>query len=216
AYHFAKAQKATEEARKLAEDRNRQLERKVTDDLDELWQGSSSRPVIVDSETRAALSGRTLAAISDTNSLPRLIVGVYTHTKPDSMRMRFSPSLNYLETNVGVRIDLHIYRGYSNATEALVSGRIHLARPGPGAYVIARKADPGIKVLVKQLHGGKPIIHGLIFTSDPGIAGVMNLKGHKVVFGDPESTFGNFLPKLKLMEAGIYAKDLVACCDHVT
>src|SRR6185503_372763 len=82
AYHFAKAQKATEEARKLAEDRNRQLERKVTDDLDELWQGSSSRPVIVDSETRAALSGRTLAAISDTNSLPRLIVGVYTHTKP--------------------------------------------------------------------------------------------------------------------------------------
>lgn len=211
AYHFALAQKETEEARKLAEGTNQQLKRKVTDDLSELWQGVSSTPVIVDSETRAALAGRATA----TNSLPRLNIGVYTHTKPISMLTRYSPILDYLEKNADLRIDLHIYRGYSNATEALVSGKIHLARPGPAAYVLTRKADPGVKVLVKQLHGGRPVIRGLIFTSDLRISDLTNLNGRKFVFGDPESTFGNVLPKLKLMEAGIYAKNLMACCTHI-
>jgi phosphonate transport system substrate-binding protein len=119
-----------------------------------------------------------------------------------------------LETDAGVIINLHIYRGYSNATAALISGRIDLGRPGPAAYVLARKLDPNIQVLVKQLHGRRAIIRGLIFTSDPSIGSVEDLRGHKFVFGDPESTFGNFLPKLKLMEAGIYAKDLVDCCTH--
>ncbi len=161
AYRFALAQKETDEARKLAEDRNRQLEKKVTDDLNELWIGSDDRPVIIDSETRSALSGRN----RNTNFSPRLIFGVYTHTKPDSMQKRFSPALDYLETNAGVRIDLHIFRGYSNATKALVSGKIHLARPGPAAYVIARKADPSIKVLAKQLHSGNHLFGSRNFTS---------------------------------------------------
>ncbi len=39
-------------------------------------------------------------------------------------------------------------------------------------------------------------------------------KGYRFAFGDPESTFGNYLPKLKLMASGVYAKDLMACCAH--
>jgi phosphonate transport system substrate-binding protein len=130
------------------------------------------------------------------------------------MQRRFSRTLDYLEADAGVRIDLQIYRGYSNATKALASDKVHLTRPGPAAYVIARKADPAIKVLVKQLHDGKPAIRGLIFTSNPAIGDLSKLAGHTFVFGDPESTFGNYMPKLKLMEVGTYAKDLAACCTH--
>ena len=204
AIHFAKLQR-------LGEDQRQQIRKNVTADLNELWQRGGDQPVMVNSETRRLLTNMpTLPLI-----LPRLTFGVYTHTKPADMLERFSPVLNYLETDAGVIIDLSIYRGYSNATVALASGSIQLARPGPASYVIARRADPGIHVLVKQLHKGEAKIRGFIFTSNPRFNGVANLAGCKFAFADPESTFGNLKPKLKLMEVGIFATNLTACCTHI-
>jgi phosphate/phosphite/phosphonate ABC transporter binding protein len=203
AYHFARLQNKTQNS-------NQQLSKNVAADLNLLWQVGGNTPVPVPSETRAAFANRSPVA----KHLPRLAFGVYTHTKPVSMLTRYSLLLDYLEADAGLAIDLYIYRGYSNATEALVKGEIQLSRPGPAAYVLARRRDAGITVLVKQLHGGKPGIHGVIFTSNPSVTGLEDLRGRTFVFGDPDSTFGNYLPKLELMGAGIYAKDLRDCCTH--
>jgi phosphonate transport system substrate-binding protein len=142
----------------------------------------------------------------------RIAFGAYTHTTPSDMFTRFAPLLSYLETNVpeiSLRVDFYIYRGYSNAVEALASGQVGIMRPGPGSYVSARQGNPSLRVLAKQLHAGQPIIHGVIFTrSDSGIIEPRDVVGKKVASADEESTFGNYAPKAFLFELGIRRRNL--------
>lgn len=177
------------------------------DDLDTFWTNSNDVAVKIPAERLANLTAR----------LPkregvRIPFGAYTHTKPSDMFTRFAPVLSYLETNVtavSIRFDFYIYRGYSNAVEALSTGKVGFMRPGPGSYISARQRNRGLRLLVKQLHDRQPVIHGSIFTrSDSDILSLHDIMGKSVASADEESTFGNFVPKAILFDRGIRRRDL--------
>jgi ABC-type phosphate/phosphonate transport system substrate-binding protein len=185
-----------------------QLIQDQLNDLDRFWTNSAESYVLIESEKLATLTARP-----PRKEGIRITFGTYTHTAPSNMFVRFAPILSFLETNkadVPLRIDFIIYRGgYTNAVEALIDGRIGFMRPGPAAYIKARQRNPDLRVLLNQLHSGKPIIHGLIFThKDSGIGDLRQLAGKSVASADEESTFGNYVPKAFLYDQGIRMRDL--------
>ena len=185
-----------------------QLIQEQLNDLDNFWTNSNDTSVTIPSDRLAKLTGR----LPGKEGVP-ITFGAYTHTTPSDMFTRFAPILSYLETNammqVTVRVDFIIYRGYSNAVEALVNGQLGFMRPGPASYIKARQRCPSLRVLLKQLHDGKPIIHGVIFTrSDSDIVNVRDFAGKSVASADEESTFGNFVPKAFFYDQGIRMRNL--------
>ena len=163
--------------------------------------------MVLPSDLLAALAGRPW----DSNGLS-IKFGVYTHAEPTEMFRKFAPALAYLETNaseVPLRIDLVIYKGYSNLVEALVRGDVDFARPGPASYGLARMRNSTIYPLAKQLHDGLPVIDGVIFTrADSKLHRLQDVAGKRFAFGDRDSTFGNYVAKAALLDAGIRGTNL--------
>jgi len=201
-------------ALRIADDK-RLLRDNILQNLDKTWKDPGDFIFRIRSEERRVLQGRSMVPQRTTPGLPRLDFGVYVREQPVRMLTNFSPILAFLETKLAVRIDLSIYKGYSNCVQALVTGSLQLAQPGPASYVLARRMNSNVVLVARQLHKGLPVIHGVIFTrADTGITNIDQFRGRSFAFGDPNSTFGNFLAKVALLEAGLTAKDLANCCTH--
>jgi phosphate/phosphite/phosphonate ABC transporter binding protein len=217
--HAQRAAQLAEDNRKQTDAHNRVLRRvaeqfvaKQLEELNRFYQNPTQTLVIIRSEELAMLIGRPPPENDPRQPPTRLTVGVYTHTSPSKMFTRFAPVISYIETNLGahnVRIDLVIYKGYSNLVSALIGGAVDLARPGPASYILARRSNPSLIPVLKQLHAGDPIIKGVIFTRpESGIETLEALKRKSFAFGDRDSTFGNYVSKDALFEAGLHAADL--------
>jgi len=215
AYRKAAAAESAERRRREETERNqksllevarRQFEQEMAR-LDIFFTNSPESRVVIPSYQLALLTARAW----ESNGLS-IRFGIYTHTEPTRMLRRFAPLIAYVETNqteAGVRIDLAIYKGYSNLVDALVSNQVDVVRMGPASYVLARQRNPSLVPLVHQLHDGQPIIDGLIFTrADSGLNSLEDLHGKRFAFADPDSTFGNYVSKAALVDAGIRGRNL--------
>jgi phosphonate transport system substrate-binding protein len=121
------------------------------------------------------------------------------------MLAMMAPVLESLERSVAKRIDLHIYCRYPNAQNALVVGDVDIMRVGPATYIEAKRRNPGISLLLAQ--NGR--VRGCIFVNgQSGIHSLADLKGKSIAFVEDSSTTGNYLPKVKLLQAGLTARDL--------
>ncbi len=180
-------------------------------DLDELWEHPGKPSVIYDSETRRVLMGGTLRLTAYPGAKVPLKFAVYTFQKPSVMARNFAPLLAELEESVAaqlhrpVRIDCIIYRSYTNGHAGLLSGEADFMRVGPSSYVDLKDQQSGISLLAAQSN----LIDCKIFTRiGSGIESLRDLKGKDFAFGDRESTFGNYLVKVVLWDAGIRNGDL--------
>jgi phosphonate transport system substrate-binding protein len=151
-----------------------------------------------------------LASAQDT-----LDFGIYTSDKPSDMVRQFRPVINALETNLGARlgrpvdIRIQVARSYELGVENLVNGKVDFARFGPASYVMAKQAEPGLRVIVMEQKDGQKQFNGVICVNAQGnIKQVSDLRGKRFAFGNERSTIGRYLSQLYLMEQGIYARDL--------
>jgi len=193
--------------------------REVTAGLNELWNKAGEADYRVSSEKRRALIGRSpLKETVNVTGERRLVFAVYTHRKPDKMLEGFSPVLDRIEEKLGMPVDFIIYKGYSNAINALIQGKVHFMKIGPASYVEAQAQTMNTQnpiLLVQQIHDGKARMYGVIFVrSDSPIDDLQELRNHPnlanrlFAFGDPSSTFGSYMARATLVGAGIYATNL--------
>ena len=186
--------------------------------LDKLWEHPGTPSVTITSEERPALMGNKPGRPAAYHGVElRLTFGVYTFETPSEMAKKFAPLLGNLEESVAdrmrrrVRIDLVIYRSYTNGHEGLLSGEVHFMRMGPASYVWLKKKRAEISLIAAQ----ENLIQGGIFTrADSGIENLSELRGKAFAFGDAESTFGTHMAKLALLRAGIHAGDLSTNSHH--
>ena len=169
----------------------------------------------IPSEEIEALRGTAIPNVS--GSLLRLRFGVYTHNNPKDiptvMMDTYAPFLNHLENAMAarlsqpVRIDFVFFSTYDAGVNALIKGEVDFMRIGASSYFHARKANPGVSILVAQVHEK---FNGVIFTqaTNTAIGSIRDLKGKKVAFGDKLSTAGSILAQVELLKAGISARDL--------
>ncbi len=157
----------------------------------------------------------SIFCITDAMAEIKLSFGVYTADKPTIVVKKFKPLLNILETSLTrrlsetVKIKLQIANTYDSGIDNLTSGRVDFARLGPASYVVAKKQQPDLDILVLESKKGKKRSNGVICVrADSPIKTISDLKAKRFAFGDEKSTIGRYLAQLYLFEQGLKAKDL--------
>jgi len=141
--------------------------------------------------------------------------GVYTSDKPTTMVTTFRPILNELENKLSVRlaepviIRMQVAKDYDQGIDDLVNGRVDFARMGPASYILSKKLNADLELLVMENQKGKKTFYGVIcIHQDSSIESVSQLKNLSFAFGNKNSTIGRYLSQLLLAENGVYANDL--------
>lgn len=116
---------------------------------------------------------------------------------------RNQPLKDYLEKELGKKIQLIVTTDYSSMIEAMRFGRIDLAYFGPLSYVLAKsKAD--IEPFAAMVSDGKPTYRSVVIANaNANVNSLSDIKGKKVAFGDRASTSSHLIPKTLMAEAGV-------------
>lgn len=128
------------------------------------------------------------------------------------MVQRFRPVLDELEDELSVRlgrpvrVDFVMY-SYNGLFNAVIEARLDFAHVGPATYVLLRKRDPGVELLLSEL-AEAPFVGAIFTRPDSGITSLSQLGGRSLALGDRASTLGNYYSKVELLRAGIHKKDL--------
>ena len=133
---------------------------------------------------------------------------------------RNQPLKDYLEKELGKKVDLVVTTDYSSMIEAMRFGRIDIAYFGPLSYVLAKgKAD--IEPFAAMVSDGKPTYRSVVIANaNANVNSLSDIKGKKVAFGDRASTSSHLIPKTLMAEAGVvndrdYQKHFVGSHDAV-
>ena len=116
---------------------------------------------------------------------------------------RNQPLKDYLEKELGKKVDLVVTTDYSSMIEAMRFGRIDIAYFGPLWYVLAKgKAD--IEPFAAMVSDGKPTYRSVVIANaNANVNSLSDIKGKKVAFGDRASTSSHLIPKTLMAEAGV-------------
>lgn len=143
--------------------------------------------------------------------------GVYTSDKASDMVRQFRPLMNAIEqglqerTGTPVRVSMQVASNYEKGIEDLVEGRVDFSRFGPASYVMAKRANPEVRLLAMESKNGGKRFKGLIVVhADSAYQSVGELRGARFAFGDPRSTIGRYLVQKYLVEHGVYSGDLAS------
>jgi phosphonate transport system substrate-binding protein len=133
---------------------------------------------------------------------------------------RNQPLKDYLEKQLGKQIELIVTTEYSSMIEAMRFGRIDIAYFGPLSYVLAKsKAD--IEPFAAMVENGKPTYRSVVIANvNSGVNALTDIRGKKMVYGDPASTSSHLIPKSMLEDVGLvherdYQQNFVGAHDAV-
>lgn len=142
--------------------------------------------------------------------------GSYASERPSEELRKLEPFKQYLETSLKqqglpVHVEVSIFPTYDEGIDALANGDVDFSRVGPVAYVLAKRKNPALTLLVGEAHeGDKQFPAVMVVAKDSPIRSVADLRGKRFAFGDASSTSGRYLPQAELAKAGITAKDLAS------
>jgi phosphonate transport system substrate-binding protein len=106
------------------------------------------------------------------------------------------------------QISMRIFTTYEEAISAAASGKADFSRLGPASYVEAKKRNPGLQLLAMESKSGTGFLTGYIYVpEDSSIHELKDLRGHRIAFGEENSTTGRYIPQALLVNAGLKAKD---------
>lgn len=166
--------------------------------------------------TRAALLVLALALGTAPALAQVLRFGAYASERPSEELRKLEPFQKYLEASLKqqgfpVRVEVTIFPTYDEGIDAVIAGDIDFSRLGPVSYVLAKRKNPSLTLLVGEAHEGEKQFPAVMFVAkDSLIRSIADLRGKRFAFGDPNSTAGRYLPQAELVKAGITARSLGA------
>jgi phosphonate transport system substrate-binding protein len=116
---------------------------------------------------------------------------------------KFTPLANYLEKQLGVKVEFTPVADYPAAVEALVNKRVDLVWFGGFTHVQAQLRSGGKIVPIAQREEDTRFQSVFIAKTDSGIKTLADMKGKDVSFGSQSSTSGHLMPRSFLLQAGI-------------
>ncbi|MCU0774123.1 MAG: putative selenate ABC transporter substrate-binding protein [Ideonella sp.] len=116
---------------------------------------------------------------------------------------KFTPIANYLERQLGMKVEFTPVSDYPAAVEALVNKRVDLVWFGGFTHVQAQIRSGGKIVPIAQREEDTKFQSVFIAKTDSGIKSLADLKGKQVSFGSQSSTSGHLMPRHFLLQAGL-------------
>ena len=114
---------------------------------------------------------------------------------------KFGPLSNYLEKNLGMKVEFTPVNDYPAAVEAMVNKQVDLVWFGGFTYVQANIRSGGKVVPFAQREEDTKFRSVFITQKNSGITKLTDLKGKQVSFGSQSSTSGHLMPRTFLLEA---------------
>ncbi|MFZ2288666.1 MAG: putative selenate ABC transporter substrate-binding protein [Halopseudomonas yangmingensis] len=122
---------------------------------------------------------------------------------PTELLRKFKPLGEYLEQELGMRVEFQPVSDYAGVVEALGAKRLDLAWLGGFTFVQARLRTGDAIPLVQREQD--EVFTSTFITADPAINSHADLKGKSFAFGSVSSTSGHLMPRYFLQQAGIDA-----------
>lgn len=141
---------------------------------------------------------------------PVLNLGVITSENEADRTARYAPVQEYLEKELGVKINWRVATDYAGIIEGVKAGKIDIARFGPASYakawmVTKGEVDPLVGELdTRGIFGYHSVV--VVKTESP-YQKLEDLKGKTLAFADPNSTSGHQAPRYFMGEYGIKVDD---------
>ncbi|MBW2704537.1 MAG: phosphate/phosphite/phosphonate ABC transporter substrate-binding protein [Deltaproteobacteria bacterium] len=158
--------------------------------------------------------------------LDKLRLGVTPFTSEDEIKEAYAPLLDHLASRLGVKAELVLVDSYSDLGERMRRQEIDIGTFPPLSYVHARHADPGLRLLLRQVADGSDTYIGYVYTlDDVPVQSILDLAGRSICYVDPHSASGYLYPRLLIKRLGhdpdqffsrsIFAHTHMACMERV-
>ena len=112
---------------------------------------------------------------------------------------------DYLEAQLGKKVELVVTTDYSSMIEAMRHGRLDLAYFGPLSYVLARQKSEIEPFAALKVKGSTTYQSVVIANISSGVNAISDIKGKNMAYGDKVSTSSHLIPKSVLAEQGLDA-----------
>lgn len=112
---------------------------------------------------------------------------------------------DYLEAQLGKKVELIVTTDYSSMIEAMRHGRLDLAYFGPLSYVLARQKSEIEPFAALKVKGSTTYQSVVIANISSGVKTIGDIKGKNMAYGDKVSTSSHLIPKSVLAEQGLNA-----------
>jgi len=116
---------------------------------------------------------------------------------------KFTPLANYLEKQLGMKVEFTPVNDYPAAVEALVNKKVDLVWFGGFTHVQANLRSGGKIVPLAQREEDTKFQSVFIAKTDSGIKTLADMKGKQVSFGSQSSTSGHLMPRSFLLAANL-------------
>jgi phosphonate transport system substrate-binding protein len=116
---------------------------------------------------------------------------------------KFTPLAQYLEKQLGVKVEFTPVSDYPAAVEALVNKKVDLVWFGGFTHVQAQLRSGGKIIPIAQREEDTQFRSVFIAKTDSGIKSLADMKGKQISFGSQSSTSGHLMPRSNLLGAGI-------------
>jgi phosphonate transport system substrate-binding protein len=138
-------------------------------------------------------------------SIEKLSMGFIPLEDQVQQRNQLKPLVDYLNSQLGVPVDVAITTSYAALVEAQRNDQVVLGYYGPLSFLFAEQRFGAVPILVDS-PDGKTVGHYnsmLLAGKDSPVKAVADIKGKDFSFVDPASTSGNLFPRVMLIQAGI-------------
>lgn len=122
---------------------------------------------------------------------------------------RWTPFVNYLSKELGIKVNLRIANDYAAVIEGQRSGNIQLASYGSASFARARLTGVKTDAFANDINAdGSTGYYSVFFVkASSSYKNVDQLKGKNLGLVDPNSTSGNNVPRFELDKMGISDPD---------
>ena len=142
----------------------------------------------------------TFAALSHAQQVFRITA--IPDESPTELARKATPLMQYLQAQLGMKVEFTPVTDYAAAVEALVNKKVEMAWFGGFTFVQANARSGGKMIPLVQREEDEKF-RSVFITSDPNIKTLADLKGKDVSFGSQSSTSGHLMPRSFLLQAGI-------------
>lgn len=140
---------------------------------------------------------------------PELTFAIIPAENASGVTERWTPFVNYLSKELGVKVNLRIANDYAAVIEGQRSGNIQIASYGSASFARARLTGVKTEAFANDINkDGSTGYYSVFFVkANSPYKAVDDLKGKNLGLVDPNSTSGNNVPRFELDKMGISDAD---------
>lgn len=149
----------------------------------------------------------TMNIVRAEDAIPeKLKIGLLPGESSLTVMRLYQPLRRYLESKLGLPVELQVGTNYAATGEALRFGRLDIAYLGPVTYLLQREKVQLVSFATpSHPKVGAVFEAAIIVPVDSPARTLKDLTGTEIAFGDPASTSGTWVPRYELLAAGLRA-----------